>query len=40
MKGKNKNEFCQNIFKMKKKREDFEKKVIGKILFNLQRPLF
>ena len=26
---KTKNEFCQNIFKMKKKREEFEKKVIG-----------
>jgi hypothetical protein len=31
MKSKLKNEFCQNIFKMKKKREDFEKKVIGNL---------
>ncbi len=31
MKSKFKNEFCQNIFKMKKKREDFEKKVIGNL---------
>ena len=36
MNTKNKNEFCKNIFKMKKKREEFEKKVIGKLYLNLR----